>query len=336
MICKNPIIIGGSGSSGSTLLISILNRHPLIAGGPELSLLNKSYFFDNPYIKIKKESKKITKKGLCTNGWFLYPKIHFKKYIYSDKEFQNLIEKAESQKELLDNFFIQYLLKKQKSIWAEKTPSNSYCFKQLLELYPKARIIHIYRDGKDVITSLIKRGMSPYFASMLWLYNTSFALMFKNHPNYYEIKYEDLVGNPKKVIVELCNFLNIDFSEKMLNTQSKTNVKIDTWNNTPDSKISNNSVGNYKSFLTKYHLYIFSKSRISNKHVKKYKLPFSSSYEIQKALGYQFTNIKITKPKRIAFFLGLLFQFLKDIVERQYILIKYDRRFLPYPGKIIF
>ena len=334
MICENPIILGGSGSSGSTLLINILNRHPLIAAGPELSLLNKSYLFDNQYHITKKKAKKLTKKGLCSDGWFLYPKIHYKKYNYSEEEFYNLIVNSRSQKEFLDKFFNQYLSKERKSIWAEKTPSNSYCFKQVLDLYPKARIIHIYRDGRDVITSFIKRGMSPYFASMLWLYNTSFALKYRNHSNYYEIRYENLVENPDKVIEDLCNLLNIVFSKKMLDTQSITNANIDTWTNTPDSKISNKSVGNYKTFFTKYHLYIFTRTRISKKHVKKYNLPFSTASEVQKVLGYQFLDIKITKSQRFVFFLRLLCQFLKDIVKRQYILLKYDKRFLSYPGKI--
>ena len=47
MSCRNPIIIGGSGSSGSSLLATILNRHPEVAVGPELSLFNKPVLYEN-------------------------------------------------------------------------------------------------------------------------------------------------------------------------------------------------------------------------------------------------------------------------------------------------
>ena len=72
MKCDNPIIIGGSGSSGTTLLATILNRHHDIAIGPELSLFNKPVFYNQSYKIFRQNINRYIKRGISTEGWFLY------------------------------------------------------------------------------------------------------------------------------------------------------------------------------------------------------------------------------------------------------------------------
>lgn len=339
MTCRNPIIIGGAGSSGSTLLVSILNRHKEIAAGPELSLLNKRYFFETPYTKIQENLKRILRKGICTDGWFIYPRFFFSKYGFSDQQVSKLFDEATSQKEFIDGFFGKFLEREKKKIWAEKTPSNAYCFKNILELYPEARLIHIYRDGRDVVTSFIKRGMSPYYACMLWIYNTAQALTFRGHPNYYEMSYESLVNDPAGEINKLCAFLDVPFSDELLRADKDQKVELASWNHSPNQGIVSSSVGKYVNFLQAFHYFTMQRSEISMKHRKNYELGQGTFDEVQRALGYESIS---GFPKNCSFLtrfvysIRLVILLLNDLIYRYFMLAKSRYSFPPYPGRIVF
>ncbi len=338
MSCERPIILGGAGSSGSTLLITILNRHKKIAAGPELSLFNKRAFFNMPFEELKAQRKKIINRGMCTDGWFLYPRIYFEKYGFSASAFSDLIKASTDQKDFIDRFFSVYLDNAGKTLWAEKTPSNVYCFREFMHLYPEARFIHIYRDGRDVVTSFIKRGMRPYFATMLWLYNTSQALNYRNLPNYYEIRYEDLVKDPAYEIKRLCDFLELKYDAQMLYAKENEKVEVASWNHSPNAGIDSSSVGKYKSYLTGFHYYTMLHTRISKRHIRQYQLEYINAEEIQKALGYGSLMDNQKYPTkwivRLGYSLRLFYSLIRDMIYRYYILVKKGSRIPAYPGKI--
>lgn len=334
-----PIIIGGSGSSGSTLLVSILGRHPDVATGTELSLFNKRTFYELSISDLKRRAEKIVRKGMCTDGWMLYPRINFEKYGWTREEFVRLLHTSSSKKEITDRFFDRYLDAKGKRIWAEKTPSNAYCFNAFRELYPDARFIHIYRDGRDVVTSFLKRGMTPYFATMLWMYNTAHALRYKDLPEYYEIRYEDLVSDPENQIRKLCDFLNISFFDFMLDTNAgETEIRLDSWTKSPGAAIDGSSVGSAESFLNRFHYYVLGHVRISLSHVKRYNLKQFHFFGILEELGYPSAESEICVPlktwKCFYYRIRLRGMQLHDMITRYAMLIVKRSRIPPYPGKI--
>ena len=336
MICQKPILIGGAGSSGSSLLRQLLRRHSKIAIGPELSVFNKESFYTYNYDKIEKKAKKILERGLCTEGWFSYPGtfLGLDEYGWSKKDLLRTIKLCSCQRELMDTFFDKYLSKERKTIWCEKTPSNSYCFNHFLKLYPKGMVIHIYRDGRDSVTSLIKRGMNPYYATMAWLYNTASALKLRNHENYYEIKYEMLVTEPKRIIEQLCDFLGVTFEEKMLRSDlSEAYGKINSWNNSPYSEISSSSVGRHIDFFTSFHSYVFDSTIISKSHIRRNGLLFSSTDALQKELDYQPIN-RQTKNISHIYKIGLLMLYINEYVRRFILNIRIEKKIRDFPGSI--
>ncbi len=42
--------------------------------------------------------------------------------------------------------------------WVEKTPAHIFHLAEILRLSPEARIINIFRDGRDTVASFVKRG----------------------------------------------------------------------------------------------------------------------------------------------------------------------------------
>ena len=335
--CTNPIIIGGSGSSGSTLLKSLLNRHSKIAIGPELSIFNKNMFYETPFEKIKDNLKTILDDGMCTDGWFLYPPTFsdFEKYGWNKNDFIKMALSKDTHKDFIDDFMNVFLDKSQKKIWAEKTPANSYCFNEFNTIYPNARFIHLYRDGKDVVTSLIKRGMNPYYATMMWLYNTSTAANYKNKNNYFEIKYESLVNNPKETLIELLSFLKLDYEPTIITNNDFETNKLSSWNNSPTGNISTNSIGTHKA-LDNYSKYVFNNTIINKRHAINKNIKYRSTKEILELFGYDLFEYKITKSEKFYFHLKLIISYVKDLKGRYFTYKKHFNKNKYFPGGIKF
>ena len=333
--CTNPIIIGGSGSSGSTLLKSLLNRHSKIAIGPELSLFNKNMFFETPFEKIKDNINTILEDGMCTDGWFLYPTTFsdFEKYGWSKTYLIKMTLSKESHKDFIDDFMGVFLDKSQKNLWAEKTPANSYCFNEFNNIYPNARFIHLYRDGKDVVTSLIKRGMSPYYATMMWLYNTSTASKYKNKSNYFEIKYESLVNNPKEILEDLLSFLNLDYEPTIFTKNDYETDKITSWNNSPTGKISSGSIGSHKN-MDNYSKYVFNNTIINKIHANNKNITYRSTQDLLELFGYDLFDYKFNKLEKLYFHSKLIISYARDLKSRYFTYRKCYNKNKYYPGGI--
>lgn len=294
---EEPFLIIGAGSSGTTLLSMLLDKHPLIACGPELSIFNKRKI----YIDFKKFQYYFPlwlQRGLSTDGQAEYREFFFNldAYFFQRDDIITLVRKAHGYREFFDCFFARYLTKRGKSIWGEKTGSNTYCVREFVKLYPKARIIHLVRDGRDAVCSLMRRPQNSAFHSVShWLYNVSAAIAYKDMDRYLEVRYEDLVRNPHNILIRVCHHLGVDFDERMLSPNrnsywekySDGNVH-QSWSKSPFSKvISTYSVGRYKRDLPndvaalfwRVHLTPFAKKRLFVQH--------DSTIDLMRLLGYE-------------------------------------------------
>jgi hypothetical protein len=45
--------------------------------------------------------------------------------------------------------------------WVEMTPANALRARELLRMFPDARVVHVTRDGRDVACSVVGRGWGP-------------------------------------------------------------------------------------------------------------------------------------------------------------------------------
>jgi hypothetical protein len=91
-----------------------------------------------------------------------------------------------------------------------------------LEMFPEGRVVHLYRDPRAVLSSYKHMTYHPepmyldaVFAS-LSMFNFISRDEIRNHPGIHLLKYEDLVCSPEKILVDLCTFLGIRFTDRML------------------------------------------------------------------------------------------------------------------------
>ncbi len=68
----------------------------------------------------------------------------------------------------IDGAFHRFLKKSGKSRFAEKTPSNLLRLRFIHALYPDCRIIHILRDGRPAVASMLERLSKPPRRHRVW------------------------------------------------------------------------------------------------------------------------------------------------------------------------
>jgi hypothetical protein len=103
--------------------------------------------------------------------------------------------------------------------WGDKTPGNVFALDGLLAVFPDLRVIHIVRDGRDVVRSFMEatRESLPDAAAR-WLSAVRAAHAFRGrHPAvYHEVRYEDLVREPRAALERVTAFLGEALHPDML------------------------------------------------------------------------------------------------------------------------
>jgi hypothetical protein len=114
----------------------------------------------------------------------------------------------------------------------EKTPDNLYAAFQLSTLFPKARFLHIIRDGRDAAVSgwNMRKEMNTFraqfrsfesyagFYAEKWAQGVEKGREFgrQTPDRYLEIKYEDLHHNYDETVSDILDFLGVEASPKSL------------------------------------------------------------------------------------------------------------------------
>jgi hypothetical protein len=113
-----------------------------------------------------------------------------------------------------------------------KNPANTYRVQYLKEMYPNAKYIHLYRNPYEVYASSIRFHLDTYgiFSLQTWdeeevkknvldIYNELYINWDQKiegipKENWIDIKYEDFIKEPMKILEQVYKELNIkDFDE---------------------------------------------------------------------------------------------------------------------------
>lgn len=270
---KQLIFVGGSPRSGTTLVQSILDSHPNIAGGPEfdripdiIEIRNKLYHsIDIGRIDV-----------FCSHDEV-------------DQYICNLIE----------NLLIPFANKQNKNLVSEKTPSNILVFSDLLRICPEAKFIFVIRDPRAIITSMLEVGKkakakkveTPLFtqnttdaiAYVTQCFNEGFKALNNNPDKVLLVIYEKLVGNPETETKKICEFLKIDWHDSMLLPGEKEHVGakgIDNiWYDTKMYKrnIEKNEVSKWHDKLSYLQIIQINKAFQDNTHLTEIGYKFDSA-----------------------------------------------------------
>lgn len=121
--------------------------------------------------------------------------------------------------------------------WVDSTPTNIPHMLRIAKDFPEARFVHIIRDGRDVALSLDKRGWSrplPWdkrnslLAAGLywkWIVRKGRVCGRELGPRYMEVRYEELVSEPRRPLTRLGDFLQHDLDYDRIQANRVGSVK---------------------------------------------------------------------------------------------------------------
>lgn len=94
-------------------------------------------------------------------------------------------------------------------------------FRTALRIWPKARMIHIVRDPRDVARSWVNMGWagSVWLAARGWIdaeREWDLTRHQLSQDQFIEVRYEQLVRQPAEELARVCGFMRVEFDEAML------------------------------------------------------------------------------------------------------------------------
>jgi protein-tyrosine sulfotransferase len=235
---ERHVVMGGAPRSGTTLLRRLLDRHPAICAGPETKLFVPAAFnlewlataFDIPLADL-----------------------------------ESMRRESRSQAAFVDAFAARVRVACGKRRWAEKTPMNIRYLEWIAAHFPQASIVHLIRDGRDVVCSmrehpdwrwkggawekvLVPRPLETY--ARRWLTDTAAGMRWRGRPGYVELRYEDIVTDPAGTLRRLCEGIGEEADEGWLEEVTQAAMPPEAGTR-PDDKgaISEASVGRWRSDL---------------------------------------------------------------------------------------
>lgn len=269
---KDPLFIIGNPRSGTTLLRLILTSHSKILVPPECGFiiwLHTKYANwrrsdnNNPVILKTFLDELLASKKFDT--WMLDR---------NSLEAHIALHQPECYAQLCKIVYGAYGMSISKSfdIWGDKNNFHINHLDELIEIYQKAKFLHIVRDGRDVACSyrevMKEKSKSPYAPKLVtgisdiateWLNNVEKVDAFISllpSDTAMTIMYEDLVHNSLSSVKTICEWLALPFEANMLsfyqqNVSKKLEPEITMgWKKRTVQPISDDTVGRYVRLLT--------------------------------------------------------------------------------------
>jgi Sulfotransferase family len=215
-LTKELFFIGAHPKSGTTWLQVMLNAHPEISCSGEGHFINR--FAPLLETAVKTHNQLIARKnGSIFREFQPFP-------LFGQQEFAYLMASAISLM-LMRATDYQHV-----RVLGEKTPDNVLHFLQLAAIFPRAKFLHVLRDGRDCVVSTWfhnlrvnpeetqrrYKGLPDFIAFMAKSWNTYVDRGLRFQAAYPDrcltVRYEDLVANPRDSMRRVFRFLAVDVS----------------------------------------------------------------------------------------------------------------------------
>jgi protein-tyrosine sulfotransferase len=215
-----PLLIISAGRSGTTLL-----RSMLVMGG-QIAIPPESYVFSKAVWKFAR---------LRYFGWQFvsreivslfedHPTLRLweMEWLDAHERAQAISVGNRSLAKIIDEVFLSYAAQHfpNADCWGDQTPINTLYLPWIRRVFPKARYLHMLRDGRDSIVSNVRsQGETLARATQRWRSSVREASTLQSAlpaDRFLEVRYEDLVQDPESKVQEICRFAKLRYMPKML------------------------------------------------------------------------------------------------------------------------
>ena len=222
------VFIVGCHRSGTTLLRMILDSHPELCSGEETGFLKEM-------------------EDILIHRW-----PHLSQFGMGREEV------LENVKTFFLSFHHHYCAMTGKTRWVDKTPNYVMHLDFINEMFPNCKVIHVIRDGRDVVASCKEMwGKKGFYQGVRdWLgaiEKARKASRWLGEERYYELRYEDLVVEPRRELKAITDFLGEEWNEALLEHTSHAHptTKFKSYQR-PLMPIDNTRVGLWQQRLNWY------------------------------------------------------------------------------------
>jgi len=192
-VCEDPVFVIGAPRSGTSVLAWSVAAHPDFWTSPETDFLY--WLFARGHLD-EAMSKSIDRSD---NGWLTRMELNRADLIEAlGVGINGLISKASGGLR-----------------WVDQSPTYTLATNELARLFPGAMFLHILRDGRSVVNSMIKSGFSASWASDFRLACRTWSTFVERAQSFAEVRpnrcltiqYGALVADPEAQFAAVMEFL---------------------------------------------------------------------------------------------------------------------------------
>jgi hypothetical protein len=219
-----PFVVG-VGRSGTTLLRLMLDSHPELAIPPETHFLPELIARFDGSVPAPADLVDAVKSHA---GW--------RDFGLAEGELGSIFAAAgDGPEDAIRAFYAAYAARHGKARWGDKTPVYIESIATIgTVLGSQARFIHLIRDGRDVAVSrgarARKRGREatpPRAEAETWKRRIEGAReQAKRVDHYLELRYEDLIEDPERVLRRICEHIELGFDPSMLDYHERASERL--------------------------------------------------------------------------------------------------------------
>lgn len=224
MATTDPIIVLGVSRSGTTLLRSMLDRHP------DVAIPTESYFI--PQLHDRHGDRPDRARIIADAGRL--PRV--REWGVSDADLDARLGESPTFAEVVDAIYSTWAERQGATRYGDKTPLYMQHLELLEHVFPTARYVHIVRDARAAGLSFVGMRRKARFNWSRPRRVEDFACQWRmeigdarelgrrvGERRYLELRYEDLVADPEPHLRRIAAFLELDYDPVMLDhTQAVT------------------------------------------------------------------------------------------------------------------
>jgi LPS sulfotransferase NodH len=255
-----PIFVLGCARSGTTLLRLMLHSHPRIALPTETKFVLPAYtarceFGDLAESKNRRALAEWITGDRSTKGHELG--------LDAGEVVEEIVTGPPTLGSAVGAVFRAYARLQRKARWGDKRPSYARYAGPLLRMFPDAQFVHLVRDGRDCVASLLEMPWydgDVHHAVSLWreTIDQGRRLAARLGPDtYYELQYERLVADPTDELTRLCGFLGEDFDPAMTHPEGLARQIVPSrkrWHGRTRDEVTTGRIGSWAERLDPWEI----------------------------------------------------------------------------------
>lgn len=226
------LFVVGCPRSGTTLLQRMLDHHP------QLAVANDTHFIPRALEKVDRGLVDAARAGTAialTERLVTAVRDYHRFYRLGidERAVRRAADTADTYAQFVAGLYAEFAQRAGKPLAGEKTPDYVRRLPMLHALFPRAKSVHIVRDGRNVALSLLDWATPTKGPGRLDLWRREpvavAALWWRwlvrrgrtdgptlGADRYLEVTYEDLVARPSRTLAAIVAYLELPFAREML------------------------------------------------------------------------------------------------------------------------